>query len=164
MDLSQSVVDEYIAAAKVISRPRRIGWRREGLDFIRWDAPVEVDGVARGRLWLRFNMAKGDYSFNLQLAGTSVYGWHFRPWGGRHRNCNCGADFPASARYPHEQFWIEGRGFHCARTLEGVGGMSHEEHLRAFCVRANIEFHPTYTQPVQGEQGVLPLHFEDDDE
>lgn len=59
---------------------------------------------------------------------------------------------------------MEGIGFHCARNLEGVSQMSHEEHLRAFCDRASIEFQPAYTLPVMGEQVVMPLDSEDDGE
>jgi hypothetical protein len=155
MALTQDLVDEFVAAVKVVPRPQAIVWRRPALDLLRWDAQTEVEDVIRGRLWLSFSLADGRYSFNLQLQGSPVFGWHFRPFPGKHRNNKCGEDFPASVGYPHEQVWIEGRGFHCARPLEGVSGMSHEQHLEAFCKRALIDFRPTYTQPVMAEQTVM---------
>lgn len=160
MALTQAQVDEFIAAAKVVPRPQSIKWRRDGVDFLRWDATTEVEDVVRGRIWMDFNLATGKYGFNLQLQGTAVFGWHFRPFPGKHRNCGCGKDFPANVGYPHEQVWIERCGFRCARSLEGVGGLTHEQHLQRFCERASIDFRPAYTPPIVGEQTVL--HWEED--
>jgi hypothetical protein len=157
--LKQADADAYIAAPKLVMSPRTMNWRSVSIDVLQWDALVESEEVIRGRLWLDFNVATGKYGFNLQLHGRPVYGWHFRPHG-RHRNSGCPSDFPANVGYPHEQFYIEGRGYHCARLLTGLGGMSHKEHLRAFCTRANIDFRPTYAAPQVGEQTVL--HFEED--
>jgi hypothetical protein len=157
--LTQELVDEFIAAAKVVPKPRSMTWRRDGTDLLRWDALVESEAVIRGRLWLDFNQAIGKYGFNLQLEGTPVYGWHFRP-AGRHRQPACPESFPRNVGYPHEQFWIEGVGYRCARLLEGLEGLTHEEHFIRFCERANIEFTPTYAAPIVAEQTVL--HFGED--
>lgn len=166
MALTQQIVDEYIAAEKVVTRPAKMAWRREGIDILRWDSATEVDAVLRGRIWLWFNLATGAYNFHLQLQGSAVLGWHFRPFGvGKHRNVKaCGSGFPTGkVRHPHEQTWIEGCGFRCARPLEGLDGMSHEEHLSRFCERASVEFRPAYTLPAPvGEQ--TTLQFDDEDE
>lgn len=157
MALTQAVVDEFLAAPKLVERPREINWRQDGVDLLRWDALVETEGVVRGRIWLDFNRTLGRYAFNLQLHGTPVYGWHFRP-SGRHRNPQqCGPSFPRNVGYPHEQFWVEGRGFRCAKPLTEVGGMSHKEHLRAFCERARIDLRPLYRPPIAGEQTMMHL-------
>ena len=134
-------------------------WRRAAIDLLRWDAAVEVEDVIRGRLWLDFNTAVGKYAFNLQLHGTPVYGWHFRPPGlpGKHRNSGCGDNFPANVGYPHEQVWIEGRGYHCARPLTGLDNMTHAEHLHAFCDQVDIDFRSIYSVPAVGEQTALHL-------
>lgn len=164
MALIQAVVDEFVAAEKIVPRPLKMGWRREGVDLLRCDAATEVEAILRGRVWLSFNIATGAYNFHLQLQGTNVLGWHFRPFPGKHANMPaCGEEFPAKVGYPHEQVWIEGCGFRCARPLEGVDCMSHEEHLGRFCERARVDFRPSYTVPAPvGEQGaLLPFDAED---
>jgi hypothetical protein len=75
MALTQTVVDDFIAAPKVVKAPKEVRWNRIGTDLLRWDAVIESEDVIRGRLWLDFNTAHGKYAFNLQLQGTTVYGW-----------------------------------------------------------------------------------------
>ena len=159
MAVTQADVETFLAANKSVAGSV-LTWRERGCDWLIWDASVESDGLLRGRLYLEFNRSVPNrYSFTLYLHRPAIYGWHFRPWG-RHRNRRgCPPDFGTSARYPHEQKWIEGIGFECARLLPGIEGLSHREHLEMFCDRANINLQPSYRAPLLAEQTVM--HFEE---
>lgn len=155
--LTQALVDGFLAAEKSVNEPVDLKWRESEPGLLRWDAPVECEAVIQGWLRLFFNAANpGHFNFNLQIHGHSIYGWHFRPFG-KHRNFRCPRDFPRRAYYPHEQFWIEGVGFKCARPLAGLDGSSHEVLLREFCGRAHLSFVPRYHAPEAIEQTRLRL-------
>jgi len=58
MSLSKEAVEDFLAAKKVVPKPRdAIRWRVVTADLVRWRGVVEVGGVGRGSLWLYVNKA-----------------------------------------------------------------------------------------------------------
>lgn len=161
MALRQAEVDDYISQPKRVAAPREITWRRLAADWLAWDATVESDGVLRGRLWMDFNKSiAGYHKFQLYLHGEAVLGWHFKPVGRHRSRRECPPEYSGNARNPHEQRWIEGIGFECARFLDHVEHLTHEQQLREFCDRVHLELLPTYHPPELGEQTMM--HFEEE--
>jgi hypothetical protein len=160
--LKQEQVDDFISKSKRVALPREIAWRSPGGDWLTWAASIEIDAVFRGRLWLDFNKSvPGSYKFQIYLHNKPVLGWHFRPVG-RHRNRRgCPPEYNGNIGYPHEQKWIEGIGFECARFLDYLDGLTHEQQLRKFCDRVHLELLPAYRPPEPGEQTVM--HFEEEE-
>jgi hypothetical protein len=156
MAITREAVEAFLAAPKrVVARGGEIRWTAISLDSLRWRAPVEVEATAQGMLWLLVNRSlPRTWNFKLELRGEAVSMWHFKPLV-HHRNIGCPDDFPKRVRGEHEHVWIEGRGMDCARPLKNLGSSSHEQVLRSFCERTNIDLQAVYRAPGEGEQLVL---------
>lgn len=152
--LTQDEVDEFMASAKRVSGEtaqgaREMRWRSHNQNQADWDAPLEVDAVTVGNVYLFVSplMAR-QWLFKLHLHGEEVFGWHIRPIFGNHSNPKGCRGFPAKVREPeHAHYWIEGVGCKCAKPLKGLGGCSHEETLARFCTATRLEFEPAYHEP-----------------
>jgi hypothetical protein len=157
--LTTDLVTEFVAMEKTIAASE-IEWKNPGgvADILRWRAPLESDGVGVGEICLHANTAiPRSWNFHIALRGHNVLGWHFSP-GTRHKNwVACNADFELSTRVrsPHEQVWVLGPGFKCARPLTGLDSVEHEEALRRFCARAKVVLSAEYHAPAIGEQLTL---------
>lgn len=158
-DLTTEVIEAFLGATKIVTAPE-VRWTPapNSVDQLRWRVPVEVDSVAVGHLYLSSNTAiERCWNFHVVLHGYPVYGWHFNPVG-RHKNwAACDADFPIDRRVrsPHEQIWVPGPGFKCAKPLLECDELTHVEALERFCERARVIMDARYREPEVAEQLIL---------
>lgn len=157
MPLTAVEVTAFIQAPKRVPAEsfRAIHWIATGPDVVRWIGPVEYAGALPSRIVLVVNRsAERHWNLQVDFERESICAWHLRP-GVNHKNRGCPRQFPGRVKGPHEHLWIEGVRWECALPLLGIGGLSHEQALRAFCQRMNIVFEPIYFPPPAGEQITL---------
>ena len=157
MPLTAAEVTAFVEAPKRVPAEsfRAIHWTTNGPDVARWLAPVEYAGTLPSRIVLIVNRsAERHWNFQVDFHREAICAWHLRP-GSNHKNYGCPRQFPSRVREPHEHLWIEGVDWNCAMPLRGVGELSHEQALGAFCRRMNIVLEPAYFPPPVGEQIIL---------
>lgn len=157
MPLAAAEVTAFLQAPKKVPAEsfRAIHWTANGQDVVRWIGPVEYAATLPAKIVLVVNRStERHWIFAVDFEREPICTWHFKP-GVNHKNRGCPNQFPARVRGPHEHLWIDGVRWECAMPLRHVDGMSHEQALRAFCRRMNINFEPLYFPPPAGEQITL---------
>jgi len=154
VDLTQAAVDAFMAAEKTVLAASPLVWERPSRTTVLWRAPVEVDSIQRGMITLYVNPTFARrWTFKLSLHRDEIYRLDVKPLV-RHSNPpdrpeGCPSKVTASE---HEHRWHEDLGLRCAYPLEGLSSANHRRILDLFCERANINFMPEYSDPVEGIQ------------
>jgi hypothetical protein len=164
MPLAHSDVAEFLAAPKVVrpaARPDRMpgmAWTRASADRVLWRAPVDPDAAVRASsLVLTATVALSrDWSYTLRYRNVDVLRWDFTEPPCNHSNSRVlcpRTEFPPKVvQLEHEHRYVEGGDLRCVVPLDGMAGFTHEQALREFCHRTNIDFESPYRGPGAGEQ------------
>lgn len=148
VELSQAEVDAFVDAEKHVVGSS-MDWKHEGEERALWSAPVEIEAVRRGEVWLIANpLVPRAWHFKLCLHKTTVLRLEDQPPPAKHQNRGCPSDFPRKiGAIPHEHVWVEGRNLDCVRGRNDLLDADHHAFFQAFCERANLIFEADYQPP-----------------